>query len=71
MKKFLILLGVLVATASVANAQTLKVWTTWQDQTLDWLRSEAASFTSAFGVDIEIGPGGGVLLPLSVVTGLR
>lgn len=54
MKKFLILLGVLVATASVANAQTLKVWTTWQDQTLDWLRSEAASFTSAFGVDIEI-----------------
>lgn len=54
MKKLLILLGVLVATASTANAQTLKVWTTWQDQTLDWLRSESASFTAAFGVDVEI-----------------
>ncbi|MFA5568386.1 MAG: extracellular solute-binding protein, partial [Trueperaceae bacterium] len=54
MKKLLIVLGVLIATMSVANAQTLKVWTTWQDQTLDWLRSEAASFTAAFGVDVEI-----------------
>jgi len=53
-KKLLIVLGVLIATMSVANAQTLKVWTTWQDQTLDWLRSEAASFTAAFGVDVEI-----------------
>lgn len=54
MKRFLIMLGLLLLTASFASAQTLKVWTTWQDQTLDWLRSEAASFTAAFGVDIDI-----------------
>ncbi len=54
MKKLLIVLVVLFASMSVANAQTLKVWTTWQDQTLDWLRSEAASFTAAFGVEVEI-----------------
>lgn len=54
MRKYLILVAVLVIGLGSANAQTLKVWTTWQDQTLDWLRSEAASFTSAFGVDVEI-----------------
>ncbi len=54
MKKFLLMVVVAALSIGVANAQTLKVWTTWQDQTLDWLRSEAASFTAAFGVDIEI-----------------
>ncbi|MBW7917433.1 MAG: maltose ABC transporter substrate-binding protein [Trueperaceae bacterium] len=55
MKKYLMVLVALLAlVAGSANAQTLKVWTTWQDQTLDWLRSEAASFTAAFGVDVEI-----------------
>jgi len=53
-KKFLLMVVVAALSIGVANAQTLKVWTTWQDQTLDWLRSEAASFTAAFGVDIEI-----------------
>lgn len=37
-----------------ANAKTLTVWTTWTDQTLDWLREEAAMFTEAFDVDVEI-----------------
>jgi arabinogalactan oligomer/maltooligosaccharide transport system substrate-binding protein len=38
----------------VAFGQSLTVWTTWTDQTLDWLREESASFTNAFGVDVEI-----------------
>ncbi len=54
MKKYLVFLGIVALSLGMASAQTLKVWTTWQDQTLDWLRSEAASFTSAFGVDVEI-----------------
>ncbi len=54
MKKYLVFLGIMALSLGMASAQTLKVWTTWQDQTLDWLRSEAASFTSAFGVDVEI-----------------
>ncbi len=54
MKKYLVFLGIVALSLGMASAQTLKGWTTWQDQTLDWLRSEAASFTSAFGVDVEI-----------------
>lgn len=54
MRKFLIPLAILVASFGMAFGQNLTVWTTWQDQTLDWLRSEAASFSSAFGVDVDI-----------------
>ncbi len=54
MKKYLVFLGIVALSLGMASAQTLKVWTTWQDQTLDWLRSEAASFTAAFGVDVEL-----------------
>lgn len=54
MRKFLIPLAILVASFGIAFGQNLTVWTTWQDQTLDWLRGEAASFSSAFGVDVDI-----------------
>jgi len=54
LRKFLIPLAILVASFGIAFGQNLTVWTTWQDQTLDWLRGEAASFSSAFGVDVDI-----------------
>ncbi len=54
MRKFLVALLVALTTFGVAFGQTLTVWTTWTDQTLDWLREESASFSDAFGVDVEI-----------------
>src|SRR5690606_40226081 len=43
-----------LAFAGAAYAQTLKVWTTFQDQSLDWLREQAASFSEGFGVEVII-----------------
>lgn len=54
MKKFLLALTATLALTGVAFGQTLTVWTTFQDQSLDWLREQAASFTAGFGVDVEI-----------------
>ncbi len=54
MRKFLVAATIALATFGVAFGQTLTVWTTWTDQTLDWLREESASFSDAFGVDVEI-----------------
>ncbi len=54
MKKFVLALTATLALAGVAFGQTLTVWTTFQDQSLDWLREQAASFTAGFGVDVEI-----------------
>lgn len=54
MKKVLVVLVVALASLGMAFGQTLTVWTTFQDQSLDWLREEAASFTAAFGVDVTI-----------------
>ncbi len=54
MRKFLVASLLAIATFGVAFGQTLTVWTTWTDQTLDWLREESASFSDAFGVDVEI-----------------
>ncbi len=54
MRKFLLSVLIAATTFGVAFGQTLTVWTTWTDQTLDWLREESASFSSAFGVDVEI-----------------
>ncbi len=54
MKKFVLALFATLALTGVAFGQTLTVWTTFQDQSLDWLREQAASFTAGFGVDIEI-----------------
>lgn len=54
MKRALLLLIGTVLLFGTANAQKLTVWTTFNDQSLDWLRSEAASYTSAFGVDVDL-----------------
>lgn len=54
MKKFLVALLVVLAASGAAFGQGLTVWTTFQDQSLDWLRAEAASFTQGFGVEVTI-----------------
>lgn len=54
MRKLLVSLLLALTTFGVAFGQTLTVWTTWDSQTLDWLREESASFTDAFGVEVEI-----------------
>ena len=54
MKKFFVVLAIVVASLGVASAQSLTVWTTFQDQSLDWLREQSASFSTGFGVDVEI-----------------
>lgn len=43
-----------VASLGLAFGQGLTVWTTFGDQTLQWLEGEAASFTSAFGVPVNV-----------------
>jgi arabinogalactan oligomer/maltooligosaccharide transport system substrate-binding protein len=54
LKKFLVSLLVVLAASGAAFGQGLTVWTTFQDQSLDWLRAEAASFTQGFGIDVNI-----------------
>jgi arabinogalactan oligomer/maltooligosaccharide transport system substrate-binding protein len=43
-----------VASFGLAFGQGLTVWTTFGDQTLEWLEGEAASFTGAFGVPVSV-----------------
>jgi arabinogalactan oligomer/maltooligosaccharide transport system substrate-binding protein len=43
-----------VASMGLAFGHGLTVWTTFGDQTLEWLEGEAASFTSAFGVPVSV-----------------
>ena len=54
MKKFVLVLATAVLSLGFAFGQSLTVWTTFQDQSLDWLREQAASFSAGFGVDVEI-----------------
>ena len=54
MKKTLIMFLVLVLTTGAALGQGLTVWTTFGDETLEWLQSEAASFSAAFGVETNV-----------------
>ncbi|HZJ10941.1 MAG TPA: maltose ABC transporter substrate-binding protein [Trueperaceae bacterium] len=54
MKKLLVVLTIAFASTGVAFGQGLTVWTTFQDQSLDWLREQSASFTAGFGVDVSI-----------------
>lgn len=54
MKKLIIALVVTLASFGVALGQGLTVWTTFGDQTLEWLQSEADSFASAFGVPVNV-----------------
>lgn len=54
MKKAVIALLVLVLTAGSALGQGLTIWTTFGDETLEWLQDEAASFSAAFGVPTNV-----------------
>src|SRR5680860_1797612 len=54
LKKLLVVLTIAFASTGVAFGQGLTVWTTFQDQSLDWLRDQSASFTAGFGVDVSI-----------------
>lgn len=54
MKRLVLTLSAALAMAGAAYGQTLTVWTTFQDLSLDWLREQAASFSDGFGVDVEI-----------------
>lgn len=51
-----ILTGMLavLATAGMAFGQGLTVWTTFADQSLDWLQDEADAFTAAFGIPVNL-----------------
>ncbi len=48
------LVASLLLAGGAALAQGLTVWTTFGDQSLEWLQQEAASFSSGFGVDVEL-----------------
>ncbi len=54
MKKLIIALVVTLASLGVALGQGLTVWTTFGDQTLEWLQGEADSFSGAFGVPVNV-----------------
>jgi arabinogalactan oligomer / maltooligosaccharide transport system substrate-binding protein len=53
-KTTLIACLLLVLTGGAALGQGLTVWTTFGDQTLEWLQGEAASFSAAFGVETNV-----------------
>lgn len=54
MKKFASGLIALLAAGGIALGQGLTVWTTFGDQSLDWLQNEADAFTAAFGVPVNL-----------------
>lgn len=54
MKKAVIALLVLVLVSGSALGQGLTLWTTFGDETLEWLQDEAASFSAAFGVETNV-----------------
>lgn len=53
-RKIAISLAAVVASAGLAFGQGLTVWTTFGDQSLDWLQAEADTFTAAFGVPVNL-----------------
>jgi arabinogalactan oligomer / maltooligosaccharide transport system substrate-binding protein len=53
-KRLAIALLAVLATAGVAVGQGLTIWTTFNEQTLEWLQAEAASFSTAFGVPTTV-----------------
>ncbi len=54
MRKLALTLVAALVLAPAAFAQGISVWTTFGDQTLDWLHDEADTFSAAFGVDVNI-----------------
>ena len=53
MKRLLILLT-FALTLGVTQAQSLTVWTHFQDESLGWLEQEVAGFQAAFGTKVEL-----------------
>ena len=53
-RKLLTGLTVLLASAGLAFGQGLTVWTTFADQSLDWLQEQADDFTAAFGIPVNL-----------------
>jgi arabinogalactan oligomer / maltooligosaccharide transport system substrate-binding protein len=54
LKKLTILLVTVIASLGLAFGQGLTVWTTFGDQSLEWLQGEADSFANAFGVPVNV-----------------
>jgi arabinogalactan oligomer / maltooligosaccharide transport system substrate-binding protein len=54
MKKLLITLTAVLALGTALAQGSLKIWTPFGDQTLEWLQSEVDAFSAAFGVTVEI-----------------
>lgn len=54
MKKAMMAMLTLIALSGLAFGQGLTVWTTFGDQTLEWLQTEADSFAAAFGVPVNV-----------------
>lgn len=54
MRRFVIAVVAALAIGGTASAQGLTIWTTFREQTLEWLQNEAASFTAAFGVPTNV-----------------
>ena len=53
MKRTLTLLTAAL-TFGIAQAQTLTVWTHFQDESLAWLEGEVAAFQAVFGTEVEL-----------------
>jgi arabinogalactan oligomer/maltooligosaccharide transport system substrate-binding protein len=53
-KRILTTLVAALAMSGAALAQSVTIWTTLSDQSLEWLQQETTSFTDAFGVEVEI-----------------
>ena len=53
MKRLLISLTAAL-TLGVTQAQSLTVWTHFQDESLAWLEQEVAAFQAAFGTEVEL-----------------
>lgn len=54
MKRFLISVASVMLLGGAVSAQGLTIWTTFADQTLDWLQAETATFSAAFGVPVDL-----------------
>ena len=49
-----LLLTLLFALLGTSLAQSLTVWTHFQNESLAWLEQEAATFQGAFGVEVDL-----------------
>lgn len=53
-KMLIILLAFMAAGASALAQDTLEVWTNFNGPSLEWLQNEVASFSAAFGIEVEV-----------------